>query len=94
MRFAFATLAIASFVSGCGGGGTAKPNTVTLSAGQSATLSSGETVMAPSDFTVKDTNGSSYTVNGHRNTINMSAGAVVTVSASASGAADNAIVAK
>lgn len=95
MRFTFATMAVAALlVSACGGGGSAQPNAVTLSAGQSATLSSGETAMAPSGFTVKDANGSSYTVTGHLNTLNVSAGAVVTVSPTASGAADNAVVAK
>lgn len=94
MRTMFAVLSAAILASGCGGGGAdSPPSNVTLAAGQSITMSAGEVAEAPSGVVVND-HGSSVTINGHQNTVNVSAGAVVSVPAGATGAADNKIIAK
>jgi hypothetical protein len=67
----------------------------TLAPGQSITLlTSGESIMVPSGTTVQSTNGSSITVNGDNNTINTSIGAIVSAPASATGSADNTVIAQ
>jgi hypothetical protein len=85
-----ATLAaLCASLAACGGDGS-DPDT--LSAGQSATIHSGQTLHVPSD-TIIDPSGSHFTIMGHGNTITVAAGVVVAVQADASGAADNLVVA-
>jgi len=67
----------------------------TLAPGQSITLlTSGESIKVPSGTTIQSTNGSFITVNGDNNTINTSVGAVVSAPASATGPADNTVIAQ
>jgi hypothetical protein len=62
----------------------------TLAPGQSIVLTSGETIMVPAG-TMVSLNGSTVTVTGDNNTINTSAGAVVSAPISATGSADNTV---
>jgi sugar lactone lactonase YvrE len=66
---------------------------VQLAPGSSHTMLAGETVLVPAGAVVTTTDNSTVTVNGHSNTVNVSAGARVVVPATASGAADNMVVA-
>lgn len=95
MKLVISTAICAIALSACGGGsGTAEaPVARTLQAGQSLTLSAGQSVNVPAGTTVQS---GTNTVNvyGHNNTINTFAGAVVTVSANATGPADNVVTAK
>jgi hypothetical protein len=79
-------------LTGCGGGSdTASPPVVkTLQAGQSMTLSAGQSVNVPAGTTV---NAGTNTINisGHNNQVHTAPGAVVTVSAGATGPADNLV---
>ncbi|MBA5605081.1 hypothetical protein H3H36_06850 [Duganella sp. FT3S] len=69
------------------------PNGVqAIPAGGSHTLAAGEKVMVPAG-TIVTSNGSSITINGSNNTVNVTAGAVVQVPSSATGTADNTVVA-
>jgi hypothetical protein len=63
-----------------------------IPAGGSHTLAAGEKVLVPAGTTVLS-NGSSVILNGSNNTVNVAAGAVVRVPASATGKADNTVVA-
>jgi hypothetical protein len=67
----------------------------TLAPGQSITLlTSGESIIVPSGTTIQSTNGSFITVNGDNNTINTSVGAIVSAPTSATGPADNTVIAQ
>lgn len=74
------------------GSGTSTNTPTTLAAGQSVTLASGESIEVPSGTTVQS-NGSTVTLNGDHNTVHTAAGAVVSAPASATGAADNTVIA-
>jgi len=65
-----------------------------LSAGQSVTLLADQTIYVPSGTTIRAPNGATVIIKGHLNNVNTSEGAVVSVSTSASGPADNTVVAK
>ena len=69
--------------------GTVSP----LSPGQSITLVSGQSVVVPSGTTIQTPSGSTVTVTGDLNTINTSAGAIVSVPTAATGPADNTVIA-
>jgi hypothetical protein len=64
-----------------------------LAAGQTITLTSGESILVPSGTTVT-LNSNVVTVNGDGNTFNTSGGAVVSVPSTATGTADNTVVAQ
>jgi len=64
-----------------------------LAAGQSITMGSGESVKVPPGTTVAF-NSSTAIVNGNNDTVNTSAGAVVTVPSTATGTADNTVIAQ
>ena len=85
------TIALCASLIACGGNDSGS-DTDTLGPGQSATIAHGQTLHVPAG-TVVDSNGSQITVNGHQNTIHVVAGATVTVAASASGPADNLVIA-
>ena len=74
----------------CGGDDTI-PQTRTLGAGQSLAIGPNQTFYVPSDTTV-DSDASHITITGHKNTVNVTVGAVVSVAASATGPADNLVV--
>jgi hypothetical protein len=88
---------VTATVTACSGGGsnTAVSNSPTqLAPGQSITLVSGQSIKVPSGTTVQLPNsGGSVTLNGDNNTVNTAAGAVVSVPTSATGPADNTVVA-
>jgi hypothetical protein len=88
-------LCVAAF-SACGGGSDSTPSAAptTLSAGQSITLEKGQTVDVPAGTTVSAPNGNVVVVQGHSNTVTTSPGSVVSVATSASGPADNIVVAQ
>jgi hypothetical protein len=67
--------------------------TQTLAAGATVTLTSGQSVLVPSGTTVTVNGGTPQTVSGDNTTTTTSAGAVVSVPATATGAADNTVVA-
>ena len=95
IKLLLSTAICALTLSACGGGSDAAstPVTKSLQAGQSLTLSAGQSVNVPAGTTV---NAGTSTINvlGHNNQVNTSAGAVVTVSATATGPADNVVTAK
>lgn len=70
--------------------------TVTLSAGQRVVLARGQTAKVPYGTTVVQPgpNGSGVVLAGQKNTVEASAGVIVTVPADASGPADNVVVAR
>lgn len=74
----------------CGGDDTV-PQTRTLGAGQSMTIGPNQTFYVPADTTI-DTDANHITITGHKNTVNVTVGAVVSVAASAVGPADNLVV--
>ena len=65
--------------------------TQTLTAGSTYTMPANTSVLVPSGTTVASPGSSTVTINGSGNTINTQAGAVVTVPASATGAANNTV---
>ncbi|NVD71111.1 hypothetical protein HUX88_11145 [Duganella sp. BJB1802] len=97
-------------LSACGGGGGGAAGGVTQTAAQPATavpaalaavapgtahtMAANETVLVPAGAVVSGPDGSTITINGQSNTINVSAGAVVTVPATATGAATNQVAAR
>jgi len=105
---------ISATVMACSGEGSnnSTSNTPTqLTQGQSITLASGQTIKVPSGATVQFPNSGgtsntlngdydtvnmtsgAWTINGDNNSVNTTAGAVVSVPASATGPADNIVVA-
>jgi hypothetical protein len=82
--------ALCTGLAACGGDDTI-PQTRTLGAGESLAIGPNQTYYVPSNTTVV-TNGSSVTITGHKNTVTALVGAVVTVAADATGAADNMVV--
>ena len=79
--------------------GTTAPVTVPaapllqLAPGSSHTMLAGETILVPAGAVVTTVEHSTVTLNGHNNTVSVSAGASVVVPATASGPADNMVVA-
>jgi hypothetical protein len=91
----FSTVICAVALSACGGGSETSSASAprTLQAGQSVTLGAGQTVNVPAGTTVKEgTN--TFNIFGHNNQVHTYAGAIVTVSATATGPADNVVTAK
>lgn len=89
-------LCLAALV-GCGGGGDnapANPVPSVLLAGQSVTLTSGETINVPKGTVISGPGGNIVNLSGDNNTVNTSAGAIVSAPASATGPADNVVIAK
>lgn len=77
-------------LAGCGGDDTV-PQTRTLAAGQSYTIGPNQTFYVPSNTVVDSTSGR-VTITGHKNTVTVSVGAVVTAATDATGPADNLVV--
>ena len=67
---------------------------VAIAAGTTHTMAANETVLVPAGAVIKGPDGSSVSINGQSNTVNVVAGAIVTVPATATGAATNLVVAK
>lgn len=65
-----------------------------LAAGKSIVLGSGQSVAVPSGTTIVAPDGTTITLKGHRNVVNTTTGAVITVSYEATGPADNIVIAK
>jgi len=65
-----------------------------LGAGQTVTLATGQSISVPSGTTVTDTNNNIVTVNGDNSTVNTTAGAVVSAPSTATGTADNTVIAQ
>ena len=88
------TIALASVLctglAACGGDDTI-PQTRTLGAGQSYPIGPNQTFYVPS-YTVIDSSSGRVTITGHKNTVNVAVGAVVTAAADASGPADNLVI--
>lgn len=97
VKLFFSGVICAMVLAGCGGG-NATGNEIpaafkTLQAGQSITLAAGQTVNVPAGTTVQaGTN--TINISGNNNKVSTSAGAVVTVSTSAQGPADNTVTAR
>jgi len=83
------TITLCAALAACGGE-DATPDT--LAAGQSTTMSHGQTLHVPSGTTI-DSNGNQVVVTGHQNTIHVAAGATVSVQPGATGPADNLVIA-
>ena len=102
LPYIFAAL-LAAALTACGGGsGSAASAPVTpaapsgpmvLAAGATHVMAASETVLVPPGSTVHTTDNSTVNINGQANTINVPAGSIVTVPASATGVADNRVVA-
>jgi hypothetical protein len=92
---ALACLALAA----CGGGAGASsntatvPQTLTLEAGQSATISDGMVAMVPSGTTATTPRGGALVLAGDNSSLTVPSGTVVSVPASATGPADDVLVA-
>ncbi|HTB80487.1 MAG TPA: hypothetical protein VK717_06340 [Opitutaceae bacterium] len=71
-----------------------RPSAITLTAGQSVILPAGESAAVPLGTVVRNPNGISVVINGHRNTIDASAGVFISVPVSAKGPPDNIVIAK
>jgi len=69
-------------------------HTITLSAGQSVILASGQKAKVPYGTTVSQPGGGSAMLNGHGNKVNATGGAIVSVPVDAAGSADNTVIAK
>lgn len=90
-------LVIAS-LAGCGGGGgsggtPADGSSATLAPAQTLTLASGETVLVPAGTVVTEPGGALIAINGDHNLLSAAAGAVLRAPATATGPADNEVVA-
>lgn len=70
--------------------------TITLGAGQSVILARGQRAKTPSGTTViqPGPGGNAVMINGQNNTVNAGAGVIVSVSANATGPADNIVIAQ
>jgi len=82
--------ALCAGLAACGGDDTV-PQTRTLGAGQSYAIGPNQTFYVPSN-TVIDSSSGRVTITGHKNTVTVSVGTVVTVAADATGPADNLVV--
>lgn len=84
-------------LAGCGGGGDGAATVTatgprTIEAGQTVTLAAGETVLVPAGTIVYDPSSkSTVTLAGNHSTLEVTAGAQVTVPATATGPADDTI---
>lgn len=78
----------------CGGGGSGSSGAASpkvLAAGTTTTLAANSEYLVPSGAIIDGPNDTTLTINGSSNTINVAAGSLVTVPASATGAATNQI---
>lgn len=82
--------ALCAGLAACGGDDTV-PQTRTLGAGQTYTIGPNQTFYVPSNTTITSSTGS-VTVTGHKNTVNVAVGAVVSTAANATGPSDNMVV--
>ncbi|MES2260996.1 MAG: hypothetical protein V4724_20960 [Pseudomonadota bacterium] len=101
IKLVIAGVLCAVVLAGCGGGSGEPPSTAgsespqtTLLAGQSVTLSAGQTINVPKGTIVNVPGGNTVNFAGDNSQVNTSAGAIVTAPASATGPADNIVVAK
>lgn len=87
--FAFCSVLLAACGGGSGSSGAASPKV--LAAGTTTTLAANSEYLVPSGAIISGPNNTTLTINGSSNTINVAAGSVVTVPATATGAATNQV---
>ena len=69
-------------------------HTITLRAGQSVILASGQKAKVPYGTAVREPGGGSAVLKGHGNNVNATGGVIVSVPVDAVGPADNIVIAK